>query len=134
MAASSRRQLSTSILDGITRRSVLQLARDWDLPVEERKVSIARLWRRRPTARLQEAFGVGTAATIAPIATIGYRGQDYNLPAPAAQLPSPSACLQALDAIRTGRERRHARLDGERVDLHYLILQLFSKAVSLVSG
>ena len=34
--------------------------------------------------RLQEAFGVGTAATIAPIATIGFEGHDYDLPTGAA--------------------------------------------------
>jgi branched-chain amino acid aminotransferase len=52
---------------------------------------------------LQEAFGVGTAATIAPIATIGYRDQEYNLPSsgPAAFSKRVS---QALDAIRTGRK------------------------------
>ena len=94
--------VSTSILDGITRRSVLQVARDWDIPVEERKVSIDEILAAQADGTLQEAFGVGTAATIASIATIGYRDQDYDLP------PSDSTSIakrisQALDAIRTGR-------------------------------
>ena len=64
--------LSTSILDGITRRSVLQLARDMGVPVEERRVSSREIIAALKTGTLNEAFGVGTAATIAPIATIGY--------------------------------------------------------------
>lgn len=94
--------LSTSILDGITRRSVLELARDWGLAVEERRVSSREVIDMLVAGRLTEAFGVGTAATIAPIATIGYEGQDYDLPA----LSDASFSRRvgaALDAIRTGQ-------------------------------
>jgi branched-chain amino acid aminotransferase len=93
--------LSTSILDGITRRSVLQLGRDMGLTVEERKVSSREIMEALAAGTLQEAFGVGTAATIAPIATIGYEGQDYDLPT----VPATGFSKQvsaALDAIRTG--------------------------------
>jgi branched-chain amino acid aminotransferase len=94
--------LSTSILDGITRRSVLQLARDWNVPVEERKVSAVEVMRALADGRLQEAFGVGTAATIAPIAIIGYQGQDHELPKLSADAFSLRASA-ALQAIRTGQ-------------------------------
>ena len=94
--------LSSSILDGITRRSVLQLARDWGLPVEERRVSSREIIAGLQAGKLTEAFGVGTAATVALIATIGHEGKDYDLPA-----PTPDAFArrvgEALDAIRTGR-------------------------------
>jgi branched-chain amino acid aminotransferase len=93
--------LSTSILDGITRRSVLQLGRDMGLNVEERKVSSREVMEALAAGTLQEAFGVGTAATIAPIATIGYEGKDYHLPT----VPATGFSKQvsaALDAIRTG--------------------------------
>jgi len=93
--------LSTSILDGITRRSVLQLARDWGMPVEERKVSSKEVMAAVANGTLNEAFGVGTAATIAPIATIGYNGHDYDLPATNAQSFSKRVGA-ALDAIRNG--------------------------------
>ena len=93
--------LSTSILDGVTRRSVLQLARDMGLAVEERKVSSREIMDALAAGKLEEAFGAGTAATIAPIATIGYEGHDYDLP-----VPGPNAFSKrvgaALDAIRTG--------------------------------
>ncbi|MBG8552609.1 branched-chain amino acid aminotransferase [Hymenobacter guriensis] len=93
--------LSTSILDGITRRSILQLARDWGMPVEERKVSIFELLEAQRAGTLQEAFGVGTAATIAPIATIGYEGTDFDLPVAGTDAFSKRASA-ALQAIRTG--------------------------------
>ena len=93
--------LSTSILDGVTRRSVLQLARDMGLTVEERKLGSREVMDALAAGKLEEAFGAGTAATIAPIATIGYEGQDYDLPevGPKAFSKRVSA---ALDAIRTG--------------------------------
>ena len=94
--------LSTSILDGITRRSVLQLARDFGLTVEERKVSSREIIAALESGTLQEAFGVGTAATIAPIAVIGYEGHDYELPAVAPEAFSKRVGA-ALDGIRTGQ-------------------------------
>ncbi len=93
--------LSTSILDGITRRSVLQLARDMGLLVEERKVSSVEVMEALAAGRLEEAFGVGTAATIAPISTIGYEGHDYELPTPSPHAFSKRVSA-ALEAIRTG--------------------------------
>jgi branched-chain amino acid aminotransferase len=93
--------LSTSILDGVTRRSVLQLARDWSVPVEERRISSLEVVAALQAGTLQEAFGVGTAATIAPIATIGHGGHDYDLPTPAADALSRRISA-ALEAIRTG--------------------------------
>ncbi|MBO2013139.1 branched-chain amino acid aminotransferase [Hymenobacter negativus] len=94
--------LSTSILDGVTRRSVLQLALDMGLTVEERRVSSREVMEALAAGKLNEAFGVGTAATIAPIATIGYQGQDYDLPATDSKSFS-SRVSAALDAIRTGQ-------------------------------
>ncbi|MCA8831332.1 branched-chain amino acid aminotransferase [Hymenobacter pini] len=93
--------LSTSILDGITRRSVLQLAQDWSMPVEERKVSALEILEAHANGTLQEAFGVGTAATIAPIAVIGYQGQDFELPTAPADAFSKRVSA-ALAAIRSG--------------------------------
>jgi branched-chain amino acid aminotransferase len=94
--------LSTSILDGITRRSVLQLARDWGMTVEERKISIREITNAVQQGTLQEAFGLGTAATIAPIATIGFEGTDYQLPTVTDQAFSRRVSA-ALDAIRIGQ-------------------------------
>jgi branched-chain amino acid aminotransferase len=72
--------LSDSILDGVTRSSVLQVARDWGYNVEERKVSVKEIIDLLKAGKLDGAFGVGTAATIAPIKTINHEGTDYELP------------------------------------------------------
>ena len=93
--------LSTSILDGITRRSVLALAREWGVPVQERRVSSLEIVEALAQGKLQEAFGVGTAATIAPIAIIGHEGHDHELPAVPADAFSRRVGA-ALEAIRTG--------------------------------
>ncbi|MCU0451242.1 MAG: branched-chain amino acid aminotransferase [Bernardetiaceae bacterium] len=69
-----------SVLPGITRRSVLALAREWGIPVEERKVSVNEIIEAIQNGSLEEAFGCGTAATIAHIRTIAYQGVDYELP------------------------------------------------------
>ena len=73
-------ELSDSILDGITRRSVLQLARDWGMEVEERRVSVDEVITAIKENRLQESFGCGTAATIAHVASITDGEITYDLP------------------------------------------------------
>jgi len=71
---------SDTILRGITKRSVVELAKHWGMEVEERKVSVAEIVEAANNGSLTEAFGAGTAATIAPIAKIGYRDTDLILP------------------------------------------------------
>lgn len=73
-------ELSETILDGVTRRSVLQLAKDWGIPVEERRVSVAELQEAMENDTLEEAFGCGTAATIAHIETIADGDKVFQLP------------------------------------------------------
>jgi branched-chain amino acid aminotransferase len=73
-------QLSTSILSGITRKSVIDLAKHWGYIVEERKVEVDEILKALEEDRLQDAFGTGTAVTIHEIITIGKDGEDYQLP------------------------------------------------------
>jgi branched-chain amino acid aminotransferase len=70
-----------TILDGITRRSVIAVAKDWGMQVEERQLAVAELIEGIKNGSVKEAFGAGTAAVIAPISTIGFEGVDYELPA-----------------------------------------------------
>ena len=69
-----------TILDGVTRKSVLQIAKDWGMKVEERQLSVKELVEGIKDGSVTEAFGAGTAAVIAPICTIGFDGKDYDLP------------------------------------------------------
>ena len=87
-----------TILDGITRESVLDLARDWGMKVEIRPFEVAELMNAIENNTLQEAFGVGTAATIAHIEVIGYRGKDYRL-----DLEKRKFSVKVLDYLNTLR-------------------------------
>jgi len=69
-----------TILRGITKRSVLDLARDWGYEVEERRVSVDEIISAIKDGSLEEAFGAGTAATIAHIDILNHQGTDYKLP------------------------------------------------------
>ncbi|MDZ4663937.1 MAG: branched-chain amino acid aminotransferase [Bacteroidota bacterium] len=96
--------LSDTILSGITRDSVLTLARDWGLRVEERKISIFEIIEAHEKGILKEAFGCGTAATIAQIVGIGYNGKDYPLPSIESRKFSPKVD-ETLRNIRKGKEK-----------------------------
>lgn len=71
---------SDTILAGITRRSVVDLARDWGMEVEERSVLVQEIEDAIKAGTLTEMFGAGTAATIAQIKLININDVDYELP------------------------------------------------------
>lgn len=90
-----------TILEGITRDSVLKLASSLDIIVEERRISIDEIAEAYDKSQLFDAFGVGTAATIAPIELIGYNGRDLLLP-PAEKRKMSKLIAEQLTAIRYG--------------------------------
>ena len=59
--------LNGSVLDGITRRSCIQLLKDWGYEVEERRISAQELFEAAENGTLEEAWGTGTAAVVSPI-------------------------------------------------------------------
>jgi len=69
-----------TILRGITKRSVLEVAKKMGVEVEERKVSVEEIITAAKNGTLEDAFGAGTAATIAQIAIIGYKEERLELP------------------------------------------------------
>lgn len=90
-----------TILKGITRDSVLKLATDLGIEVEERRISVEEIRVAHQHGQLLDAFGVGTAATIAPIELIGFRGDDMILP-PIAERKLSKQISDGLKAIRYG--------------------------------
>jgi len=72
--------ISDRILDGITRKSILQIAKDSGLQVEERKITVNEVIEAAKNGNLKELFGAGTAAVISPISGFGFKGIDYDLP------------------------------------------------------
>jgi len=65
-------ELNGSILPGITRDSVIRLARSWGLPVRERKIAISEVLNAHASGALSEIFGSGTAAVISPVGELKY--------------------------------------------------------------
>lgn len=59
--------LNGSILPGVTRNSVIELCKEWNIPIEERKISVDELLEAAKAGTLEEVFGTGTAAVISPV-------------------------------------------------------------------
>lgn len=70
--------LSGTILDGVTRDSLLTLARDMGIAVEKRKISYREVQKVLENGGKVEAFGAGTAAVVAPIEIIGIGNKEYH--------------------------------------------------------
>ncbi len=69
--------LTGSILPGVTRDSVIQLAREWGLEVQERPITIDEVIEGLETGNVLEVFGTGTAAVISPVGVLHYKGKDH---------------------------------------------------------
>ncbi|HMR16138.1 MAG TPA: branched-chain amino acid aminotransferase [Mariniflexile sp.] len=71
---------SDRILDGITRKSIINIAKAEGIPVEVRKITVSEVVEAAKNGSLKEMFGAGTAAVVSPISGFGYQGVDYDLP------------------------------------------------------
>ncbi|HMQ43406.1 MAG TPA: branched-chain amino acid aminotransferase [Mariniflexile sp.] len=71
---------SDRILDGITRKSIIDIAKAEGIPVEVRKITVSEVVEAAKNGNLKEMFGAGTAAVVSPISGFGYQGVDYDLP------------------------------------------------------
>lgn len=91
-----------TILEGVTRDSIIQLAQRAKLTLEVRKVSVAEVVEAARAGQLKEAFGAGTAATIAHIAQIAFNDELFELPA-LEERTVANRLGSELDDIRRGR-------------------------------
>lgn len=71
--------LDGTILDGITRRCVLQLLADMGIEVEERSLTVDEVMADAASGRITEAFGTGTAVVISPVAQLTYKDRTVTL-------------------------------------------------------
>ena len=92
-----------TILRGTTKRTVIEVAKQMGIPVEERTVSVEEIITAAKNNTLQEVFGAGTAATIAQIALIGYRDEKIELPALETRQIS-NRIKDYLDAVKSGEQ------------------------------
>lgn len=90
-----------TILDGITRRSVIQLMKDEGYEVRETNIDINEVAAAAQKGRLKEAFGTGTAAVVAPVQLINYKGKDINIP-PYSEWKIAPRIAEKMQAIRDG--------------------------------
>ena len=83
--------LSDSILAGVTRDSVITLAKEHSLVVEERPLSVKELRAAHTEGTLKEVFGTGTAAVISPVGELSFAGESVLIhdgkPGPVATTP-----------------------------------------------
>jgi branched-chain amino acid aminotransferase len=105
--------LSDSILDGITRDSLLVLARALGYKTEERPVTVSELEKAFRDRTITEAFGAGTAAVVAPIQTIYINGMDYHL--------SQYSHDSLLNKLKQKLERIRIGLDADVYEWNHVI-------------
>ncbi|MGV8074558.1 MAG: branched-chain amino acid aminotransferase [Syntrophobacteraceae bacterium] len=71
--------LTGSILPGVTRDSVIQLARHWGIKVTEHQISIDEVIDAVQSGVMKEIFGTGTAAVISPVGEICFKGNNFTI-------------------------------------------------------
>ena len=71
--------LAGTILPGVTRDSVIRLARDWGIAVEERSISILEVLEFFRNGHMKEIFATGTAAVISPVGQICYKEELFTV-------------------------------------------------------
>lgn len=72
--------ISDRILDGITRKSLIALAKRDGIDVEERRITVKELIEASKNGSLKEIFGAGTAAVISPVSDFSHQQKVYHLP------------------------------------------------------
>ena len=72
-------ELQGSVLPGITRKSILEVAKGWGFEVQERPITIDELVEKIGEGKLEEMWGTGTAAVVSPVGEISYLGKRYTI-------------------------------------------------------
>jgi branched-chain amino acid aminotransferase len=93
-------ELSGTILEGVTRDTILTLARDLGRDVEERRIDIDEVRKGIDTGRVTEVFACGTAAVVSSIGRLAWRGGEVSLPA---TTPVATQIRDTLVGIQHGR-------------------------------
>ncbi len=93
-------KLTDTLLSGVTRLSIIQLAKDNGITVEERPISVDELRTALKEGRVSDGWGAGTAATFAPMAVINIDEVDYQLPP---QSETSKMLKKAMEDVRTGK-------------------------------
>nr|CAG4640819.1 EOG090X051P [Eulimnadia texana] len=96
--------LNGLILPGVTRRSLLELAREWgEFKVVEREINMAEIVETLEDNRLLEVFGAGTACVVCPVSRISYMGKTLDIPTMDHPNPLNQRFYKAMSDIQYGR-------------------------------
>jgi branched-chain amino acid aminotransferase len=68
-----------TVLPGVTRRSIIELLKDWGYEVVEGKLAIADIMKASKDGKLEEVFGTGTAAVVSPVKQLDYEDQSAKI-------------------------------------------------------
>ncbi len=68
-----------TVLPGVTRRSIIELLKDWGYEVVEGKLAIADVMKAAEEGKLEEVFGTGTAAVVSPVKELDWEGKVANI-------------------------------------------------------
>jgi branched-chain amino acid aminotransferase len=68
-----------TLLNGVTRRTVLELAQEMGYKTTERRITITEVYEAHKKGTLQEVFGTGTAAVISPVGTLSWKGNEITI-------------------------------------------------------
>ena len=68
-----------TVLPGVTRRSIIELLRDWGYEVIEGKLAIADVMKAGHEGKLEEVFGTGTAAVVSPVKELDWKGDRVDI-------------------------------------------------------
>ena len=99
--------LSGTILAGITRDSIIQIAKNHNIVVEERRISIEEVLDSMRDSSCTEIFGTGTAAAITPIDTIGYNNEQVTVKKTSSDRLAQHLYAQ-LNNIQTGKDSEYS--------------------------
>jgi branched-chain amino acid aminotransferase len=72
-------KLNGSILPGVTRDSVIELLKYWNIPVREERISIEEVFAAHKRGEVEEVFGAGTAAVISPVGELTWKDQSITI-------------------------------------------------------
>lgn len=112
-------KLSGTILHGTTRQALIELLHDMDVEVQERHLSIEEIYKAYDSGKLEEAFGAGTAATVAHVSKIGHDGTVPEIE------DRPELILPPVDSRKIGPallERLTNIRNGTAPDIHGWLL------------
>lgn len=95
-------ELSGSLLPGVTRDSLLRLARDEGYPVEERRISFEEWNKTAASGELTEVFACGTASVISPVGRVRHAHGELSIGSGREPGPVTTRLRRRLTAIQTG--------------------------------